>query len=68
MSSSEAWPGPVSLHDNLVSVVPLEQAHCTDLAEATADGELYKLWYTSVPAKRLRDELSRRWRCQHLLA
>ncbi|NKB20910.1 MAG: GNAT family N-acetyltransferase [Alphaproteobacteria bacterium] len=43
------WPEPVSLHGEIVSVVPLGQSHCDDLKEACADGELYKLWYTSVP-------------------
>lgn len=64
MSSSDAWPEPVSMYDNLVSVVPLEQTHCADLAEATADGELYKLWYTSVPAPdSVATEIDRRLGC-----
>jgi len=33
-----------------VSLVPLERAHAPALAEAVRDGELWKLWYTSVPA------------------
>ncbi|MDW9178592.1 GNAT family protein [Legionella pneumophila] len=31
-------------------MVPLSHAHHDDLVEAVADGELYKLWYTFVPA------------------
>ncbi|MBL4876334.1 MAG: GNAT family N-acetyltransferase [Cohaesibacteraceae bacterium] len=43
------WPAPFSVHGNFVSVVPLSQEHHDDLAEATADGDLHKLWYTTVP-------------------
>lgn len=43
------WPAPVSLKGNYVSVVPLSHAHHDDLVEATADGELHKLWYTMIP-------------------
>ncbi len=44
------WPEPISLHGKLVSVVPLEHAHLDDLITSAADGELHRLWYTSVPA------------------
>jgi len=43
------WAKPVSLKGEHVSVVPLAHAHDVDLAEASADGELYRLWYTPVP-------------------
>ena len=39
----------VSLEGRLVSLVPLTQAHHHDLVEAAKDGELWNLWYTSVP-------------------
>lgn len=45
-----AWPELISLHGNLVSVVPLDHTHREDLAEAVADGALHKLWYTPIPA------------------
>jgi N-acetyltransferase len=45
-----SWPEPVSLHGELVSVVPLDPRHCDDLVAAAADGDLHRLWYTSVPA------------------
>ncbi len=65
MSSAEStpnsWPDPVSLHGEIVSVVPLHQSHCDDLKEASADGELYKLWYTTVPTPEdMADEIDRR--------
>lgn len=43
------WPEPVTLSGNHVIVAPLSQTHADDLAKATADGDLHKLWYTSVP-------------------
>jgi N-acetyltransferase len=39
----------VSLDGRHVSLVPLTQAHHRDLVEAAKDGELWNLWYTSVP-------------------
>ena len=45
-----AWPEPVSLHGKLVSVVPLDHAHCEELKACAADGSLHELWYTTVPA------------------
>ena len=44
------WPDPVTLDGRTVTIVPLSHDHCDDLARASADGELHKLWYTSVPA------------------
>ena len=40
---------------------PLSQDHCDGLTEAVKDGELWKLWYTSVPsAEDMRKEIDRR--------
>ncbi|NOX49031.1 MAG: GNAT family N-acetyltransferase [Gammaproteobacteria bacterium] len=44
------WPEPVKLSGKFASVVPLLQAHHDDLVEAVKDGELYRLWYTNIPA------------------
>ncbi|GGE41002.1 GNAT family N-acetyltransferase [Actibacterium pelagium] len=44
------WPEPVELRGEHVALSLLSQDHCADLQEATADGDLHKLWYTSVPA------------------
>ena len=43
------WPDLFSVEGNYVSVVPLTMEHEKDLAEAAADGELHRLWYTKVP-------------------
>ena len=40
---------PVSLRGRHVTLVPLSMTHHEDLIEAASDGELWKLWYTSVP-------------------
>ena len=44
------WAKPVSLRGEYVSAVPLRQEHAADLAEAVADGDLHRLWYTMIPA------------------
>ncbi|WP_417217771.1 GNAT family N-acetyltransferase [Alcanivorax sp.] len=43
------WIEPVRLEGQHVVLEPLQQAHADDLAEATADGALWTLWYTTVP-------------------
>ena len=43
------WPAPITLSDTAVTLAPLSQDHATDLIEAAADGELWKLWYTMIP-------------------
>jgi len=40
---------PVTLSGRLVTLEPLRPEHHDGLVEAAGDGELWKLWYTSVP-------------------
>ena len=47
-----AGPTPVTLRGTHATLVPLSAAHADGLAEAARDGELWKLWYTSVPGAR----------------
>jgi N-acetyltransferase len=65
-----AWVEPVTLARGPVRLEPLSLAHEAGLAAAAADGELWKLWVTSVPEPgaerayietglRMRDEGSR---------
>ena len=55
------WPEPFSVSGDFVSVVPTSIEHRDDLAEAAADGELHRLWFTSVPAPdRVGAEIERR--------
>lgn len=44
------WATPVCLSGQHASLVPLDQTHASDLAAASADGELHRLWYTWIPA------------------
>ena len=44
------WPDPVTLRGTHASLVPLEPAHAAALTEAVRDGELWRLWYTAIPA------------------
>lgn len=44
------WAEPVTLKGIHGSVVPLDQKHAPDLRDASADGELFRLWYTTIPA------------------
>jgi N-acetyltransferase len=43
-------PIPVTLEGRGVRLEPLEPAHADALSTAASDGELWNLWYTSVPA------------------
>lgn len=40
----------ITLQGQHASLVPLSQHHRDDLVEAVKDGELWRLWFTSVPA------------------
>ena len=55
------WPDEVALTGRHASLVPLAPGHADALAEAVRDGELWKLWYTAVPApERMAAEIERR--------
>ena len=41
---------PVTLKGKYATLEPLARKHEADLRRAAADGELWQLWYTSVPA------------------
>lgn len=41
---------PIVLEDRGIRLEPLSHAHADDLEAAAADGRLWELWYTSVPA------------------
>ena len=56
-----SWPEPVTLKGTHVRLEPLALAHLDGLVEAVGDGELWRLWYTSVPApERMAPEIARR--------
>jgi RimJ/RimL family protein N-acetyltransferase len=43
------WLQPITLKGQHASLEPLAHSHLTDLIEAAKDGELWKLWYTTIP-------------------
>jgi N-acetyltransferase len=45
-----SWLQSVTLRSSRVTLAPLDHRHREELIEAVNDGELFKLWYTSVPA------------------
>jgi len=56
-----AWIVPTTLPGVHAALVPLSAAHQDQLVEAAKDGELWKLWYTSVPSPDgMRSEIERR--------
>jgi RimJ/RimL family protein N-acetyltransferase len=58
---TSAFTENLTLHGTLVSLVPLSQAHHDQLVGAVRDGELWNLWYTSIPAPdQMRAEIDRR--------
>ena len=55
------WPEPVSLRGAHARLEPLSPDHCEGLAAAARDGELWELWYTSMPrAEDMPKEIDRR--------
>jgi RimJ/RimL family protein N-acetyltransferase len=44
------WIEPLVLQGRHVRLEPLSPAHVAGLQAATTDGQLWRLWYTSVPA------------------
>jgi RimJ/RimL family protein N-acetyltransferase len=56
-----AWLTPITLTGRHASLQPLAQDHHDDLVEAVQDGELWTLWFTTVPnPDGMRAEIDRR--------
>ena len=54
-------PAPVTLTGDHVILVPLSLDHAPALKDASADGELYRLWYTWIPKpEEMEAEINRR--------
>jgi N-acetyltransferase len=65
MTSHEPWLKPLVLRGGTAVLEPLASRHATDLVEAVQDGELWTLWYTTVPAPTdMAQEIARRQRLQ----
>lgn len=55
------FAAPVTLKGQHATLEPLSLAHEAEAIEAVKDGELWQLWYTSIPApERMRAEIERR--------
>ncbi|MDE2357176.1 MAG: GNAT family N-acetyltransferase [Alphaproteobacteria bacterium] len=48
--SATPWPDEVELSSPHATLVPLRAAHAPALAIAAADGDLWRHWYTNIPA------------------
>lgn len=58
---------PVTLSGQHVLLEPLSHEHRDDLRDAVRDGELWKLWYTAIPAPDdMGEEIDRRLRLRSL--
>jgi RimJ/RimL family protein N-acetyltransferase len=56
-----SWPDAVTLTGESARVELLSQDHCAALTDAVRDGELWRLWYTIIPApERMAAEIERR--------
>ena len=55
------WPEPIELRGTHATLKPLAAEHLDGLIDAVRDGELWQLWYTSIPApERMGAEIERR--------
>ena len=60
-----AWLEPICLQGPHAVLEPLEPSHLEALIEAARDGELWNLWYTSVPRpEAMQAEIERRLKLQ----
>lgn len=59
------FTAPIALRGRHASLEPLSADHHDGLVDATRDGELWRLWYTSVPSPEgMRAEIERRLELQ----
>jgi RimJ/RimL family protein N-acetyltransferase len=55
------WPPEAELRGDHAWLVPLRPDHASALSEAVKDGELWRLWYTNIPApEEMEQEIARR--------
>ncbi|HLX52346.1 MAG TPA: GNAT family protein [Aquella sp.] len=56
---------PVTLEGKYATLVPLNMEHCSALSKAVVDGELWNLWYVTIPRPdKMGDEIERRLNLQ----
>lgn len=49
------WLYETTLSGKIITLIPLKRKHTNALLEASGDGELWKLWYTSAPSNKTID-------------
>ena len=49
------WLYETTLTGKIVTLIPLKREHTDALLQASSDGELWRLWYTSVPSSKTID-------------
>ncbi|OKO77806.1 GNAT family protein [Bradyrhizobium sp. AS23.2] len=55
------WPDPITLRGQHARLEPLSHQHRDGLVEAVKDGELYTIWYTTIPTpENVAKEIDRR--------
>jgi RimJ/RimL family protein N-acetyltransferase len=60
-----SFAAPITLRGRYASLEPLRPEHAPALAEAVRDGELWKLWYTTIPSPEgMAAEIARRLELQ----
>jgi RimJ/RimL family protein N-acetyltransferase len=60
-AEAKGWLQPLTLEGASARLEPLGRRHCNDLIEAVEDGELWRLWYTTIPApEKMAAEIDRR--------
>lgn len=52
----EPWLKPVTLEGDIVRLIPLNLSHRQAILDAAADGNLWDLWFTSVPSVKTIDQ------------
>jgi RimJ/RimL family protein N-acetyltransferase len=52
----DKWLKETELEGDLVRLVPLQKRFRNELVKAASDGELWKLWFTSIPSEHTIDE------------
>ena len=56
-----AFNEPLTLSGKHATLIPLDRSHAAALSEAVRDGELWKLWFTSIPSpENMAAEIDRR--------
>lgn len=59
------WLSPVTLSGPHARLEPLSRDHVAGLTDAVRDGELWTLWYTSIPSpEAMQSEIERRLGCR----